>query len=200
MAVQIGILQRVIPLTREAFGPVGRDQISAQFVDEAYSLDTYVGPIFMNGGPDLYVHPGLTTEDNALRVYCIYRFTLEGGEIVVQQHGSSAVKDDRVFRVPPVKLASTPVDNLARLIEQLRHQEGRCGCGDGCIGEADRRGHLTWRRGVLVGPRHLGDFLVLCGSCYDGIVGQDAKYLDRTVIDGRRILPHAALQVLAFPG
>lgn len=202
MPLQIGALSPIIPVTREVFGPEGKGSVVAQ-VDRASAGPDAVGLLFTDGR-DLWTHPGLLTEENRLKGLCWYRLSLEGAEVVMRQDPTRASgrTDARTFRAPPLTLASTPVDALVRLIATVDRQRGRCGCGDGCQHENDRMDAIRFRDAVLVElERHSGRFQAVCGRCYDALAAQDTRMRDeQTMIDGRRILPHAALQILASPG
>ncbi len=201
MGLQIGLLSPVIPVTREAFGPDGKGTIVAQ-VDFACCGEDPVG-LLLTDSRDLWTHPGLLSAENRLKGLTWYRLTLEGDEVVMRHEPErfSARTDPRVFRAPPLVLASTPVDNLARLVRRIAEQDGRCHFGGACAGARDRP--LDWRRSVLAEPaRYSGWGLVaMCGRCHDALTAQDVAIRDEhTAFDGRRALPHAALQVTALPG
>lgn len=200
MGLQIGLLSHVIPVTREAFGPDGKGTIVAQ-VDFAGCGEDPVG-LLLTDGRDLWTHPGLLSAENRLKGLTWYRLTLEGDEVVMRHEPerASARTDPRVFRAPPLVLVSTPVDNLVRLIRRIAEQDGRCHFGEACPGA---RGHsLDWRRSVLAEPRrYSGELVAMCGHCYDALTAQDTAIRDEhTAFDGRRALPHAALQILSLPG
>lgn len=196
MALQIGLLQRVIPITTEL---LGNGPVRGQ-VDFAFSGETPLGPMLTDGGPDFWIHPGLFDRAQKLRSFCTYQISLEDDVVVMRQDARSTVQDSRVFRASPLSVETTPVDNLLLLMDALRHQEGRCASGDGCQGAMDLRGTLNPRAAVLAERQRYSDNLVaICGACYDEAVKADAGLFDRTVMDGRRLLPHAALQILAKP-
>lgn len=202
MPLHVGILSPVVPVTREAFGPDGKGTIVAQ-VDGAGNGFSSLGLLFTDGDR-LWTHPGLLTPENRPRRLTWYRLTLEDGQVTMRQDmtRASGYQDARVFRVPPLAVTSTPVDTLVRLIDALRGMHGRCACGDGCLHGNDRPGALGLRDAVLVElERHSGTLLAVCGPCYDALAAEDTHLRDeQTIIDGRRILAHAALQIVTLPG
>lgn len=195
MALQIGLLQRVLPITAEL---LGNGPVRGQ-VDFAFSGETPLGPLLTDGGPVLWIHPGLFDRAQKLRQFCTYELSLEDNVVVMRQAAGSAVQDSRVFRASPLAVETTPVDNLLMLVDALRRQEGRCASGDGCDG-SDLPNALGPRTAVLAErQRYSNNLVAMCGSCYDGAVKADSELPDRTVMDGRRLLPHAALQILTKP-
>ncbi len=195
MPLQIGMLQRVLPITAEL---LGMGPIRGQ-VDNACSGETPLGPLLTDGGPVLWTHPSLFDRAQKLRQFCTYELSLEDNVVVMRQAAGSAVHDSRVFRASPLAVETTPVDNLLMLVDTLRHQKGRCAVGDSCFAR-DFPNALGPRNTVLAErQRYSNNLVVMCGSCYDDAVKSDPKLSGRTVMDGRRLLPHAALQILAKP-
>lgn len=197
MGLQIGLLSPVIPVTRDVFGPDGKGEIVAQ-VDGAGNGFSSLGLLFTDGD-QLWTHPGLLTPENKPRRLTWYRLTFEDGQVTMRQDATraSGYKDPRVLRAPPLVVSTTPVDGLLMLVHHIGLQFGVCARLDTCTGARGRK--LDLRRSVLAERRrYSGEVDALCGHCYDELAAQDAHLRDeRTVIDGRRILPHAALQILA---
>jgi hypothetical protein len=197
-------MARFTPITREVFGPDGKGTISGEVeiaVRNLKGLDEFVGNV-LTDGQTLWTHPVLLPRGNDLRRSMWYRLTLERGKVVMRQDKdrTSVGTDDRVFRAPPLRLATVPADALVTLVERLAEQGGLCEhpqCLDRTHGFP-----IGWRDGVLIMDGRYGKRGgVVCGACYDALAAKDAGLRDeRAVFDGRRLFPHAVLQLLALPG